>query len=98
MDHNPYLAPDACNDDSRDLAAERIEAPGGRQNIVWQNRAAPPTEYENTLADTLVSIFEKGVDDLETLVGELNARGVKTPGGEDWSAEAFERIMLELGR
>lgn len=98
LDYNPYLARKTSADDQQDLAQQRIEMPGERENVVWQTRAAPPTEYENTLADALVSIFEQGVEDLETLIVKLNETGPKSPDGENWSAEVFERVMSELGQ
>lgn len=98
LDYNPYLARETSVDDQRDLAQQRIETPGERENVVWQTRAAPPTEYENALADALVSIFEQGVEDLDTLIVKLNEIGLQSPEGRNWSADIFERVMSELGR
>lgn len=97
-DYNPHLAQDSSGNDRGDLAEQRIEIPGERENIRWQTRAASPTDYENALGDALVAIFERGIEDLEAVIAALNDTEIRTPEGEAWSAERFERLMAELGR
>jgi len=96
-DHNPFLAPRRAARAPEALPGDRIEAPGAFGNIVWQTRAAPPTDYENALADALVACFEEGIDALGPLVRRLNEMGVEAPDGGAWTEELFERAMARLG-
>ena len=60
-----------------------------------QERA--PTDYENLLASALESAFGAGVWELPVLVERLNAEGVKTPDGRDWTPARFEAELGRLG-
>ena len=95
MDFNPYRAQQTSN--SGGAGKGRIEQPGGFENIVWQTRAAAPTDYENKLGDALVACFEEGIDALGPLVERLNAMGVAAPDGAPWTEATFEREMERLG-
>jgi hypothetical protein len=87
MDYNPYL---------------KKGAPGGRggvekrENVAWQHRAEPPSEFENRLGDALVQIFAKGVESLPDVVQELN-RLVPDRSGKPWTEESFQAEMKRLG-
>jgi hypothetical protein len=87
MDHNPF---------------RRKTAPGARggveerTNIEWQNRADPPTEFENRLGDALEQIFAKGVESLPEVVRELN-RVTPDRAGNPWTEESFQAEMKRLG-
>lgn len=59
-----------------------------------QRRA--PTDYENLLGDALEAAFAAGAWELEALVARLNADGIRTPQGGEWSVAGFERIIREL--
>ena len=97
MTHNPLLKPwiRPRPDDAAGKGA--IERPDAVVNIVWQTRAAPPSEYENRLGDALVECFAAGVEDLSALVARLNELGVQAPDGTPWTAASFEREMARLG-
>ena len=83
MDHNPLLKP-WIRPKPEDAAGKGlIERPNGVANVVWQTRAAPPSEFENRLGDALVA--------------RLNEMGVRAPDGTRWSAASFEREMARLG-
>lgn len=97
MDFNPFLKPWIKPQPNRAGGKGTIERPGQVENIVWQTRAAPPTEYENALGDALVSCFDEGVAELGPLVARLNAMGVFGPDGRPWTEESFEREMARLG-
>ncbi len=97
MTHNPQLKPwiRPKPDDAAGKGA--IERPDAVENIVWQTRAAPPSEYENRLADALVECFGAGIEEIAVLVTRLNAMGVQAPDGTPWTAASFEREMARLG-
>ena len=97
MDHNPHLTPWRRSQPDQAAGKGRVEQPGTTENLVWQTRAAPPTPYEDALADALVACFEDGVVDLPSLVDQLNERGVRGPDGQAWTADRFEREMARLG-
>lgn len=95
--YNPLLAPpaDARGSDDRDHG--RIEHPGATANIIWQTRAAPPTDYENRLADALETAFGEGIVELPDLIRRLGELGTGDPDGAPWTAESFERTLKRLG-
>jgi hypothetical protein len=74
--------------------AGKYDEPG---NVVWQTRDHAPTVFERGLADALEQIFAAEIYELEAVVAELNARGVKTDDGATWTAEAFAATMKRLG-
>ncbi len=97
LDHNPFLAASRRPADEQAGDEDRIERPGGAQNIVWQTRGAPPTEWENRLGDALEAIFGDGVEDLPTVVARLNEMGMRDGSGAPWTEETFRREMARLG-
>jgi len=97
LDHNPFLKP-WCRPEPNDAAGQgSIEVPAEVENIVWQTRPAPPTEYENRLGDALVACFEEGIEELSPLVMRLNELGVLAPDGSLWTEDSFEREIARLG-
>ena len=68
------------------------------RNVVWQTRAADPTDYETAVGDALETIFGDGVYDLPGIVERLNALGLTTENGESWTEETFKTAMQRLGR
>lgn len=74
-----------------------IEKPGEGRNIVWQNRAAAPTAYENALGDALERILGAGVETLDGIVAQLDAAGLRAPDGSPWTAQAFAAELRRLG-
>ena len=90
MDHNPFLA--STPPQGARGSVERLE------NVPWQTRAAPPTEFENRLGDALVAVFGRGVESLEGVVRELNQAGVRDPQGAPWTEASFQALLRELGR
>ncbi len=97
MDFNPYLKPWVAPSPEAAAGKGSIENPADAENIVWQTRAAPPTAYENRLADALERVFDESVEDLETLVERLNELGLRTSDGRPWTPERFEAEMAILG-
>ncbi len=75
-----------------------IERPEQVQNIRWQTRAAPPSDYENALGDALQAIFAEEIYDLPGVVRRLNAIGPKPPQGGAWTEQSFSAEMARLGR
>ena len=95
MDHNPYLKPS-----SRPFEVGgkgRTIRPEDAENMIWQTRWAPPTDYENQLGDALEVCFSEGVEEVEALVARLNEMSVLSPDGSQWTVESFEREMERLG-
>ncbi len=93
-DHNPFLRLDARTDG--DARKGSIERPGQIENISWQTRPAPPTEYENRLGDALEAAFSAGAERLEDVVARLNESGPMPPEGERWTEARFEAEMRRL--
>jgi hypothetical protein len=97
MDHNPHLKPWAAPVPGSAAGKGAIERPNEVENIIWQTRAAPPSEAEVALAETLVVCFGEGAEELPALVAALNAKGSRAPGGAPWSEESFCAEMARLG-
>ena len=76
----------------------RVEKPEDAANTAWQTRLAPPTDYENVLADALEQVFAAGAETLAEVVEKLNALGSRGPDGAAWTAESFEKEMQRLGQ
>jgi hypothetical protein len=97
LDHNPSLKPWQTPEPNNVAGKGRIEEPGQAHNIVWQNRAAPPTAYENALGDALEQVFEAGAMSIEQVVEGLNGQGFRMPDGGTWSVERFDAELARLG-
>jgi hypothetical protein len=97
MDHNPLLKPWIRPKPDDAAGKGSIERPDAVANIVWQTRAAPPSEYENRLGDALVECFAAGIEEPGALVARLNEIGVQAPDGTAWTVASFEREMARLG-
>lgn len=67
------------------------------QNVRWQTRPAPLSDYENALADALQAIFGQEIYDLPGIVRRLNEQGPKPPTGAAWTEELFAAEMARLG-
>lgn len=90
MDTNPYLRRAASNGEAAKGSIEKVEA---IQNLVWQTRAAPPTPFENRLADLLEQAFAAGIEELSPLVAKLNELGARAPDGAPWTEASFQAYM-----
>jgi Recombinase-like helix-turn-helix domain len=97
MDYNPHLKPWQKPEPNKEAGKGKIEQPGAVDNIVWQTRAQMPSDYEFSLADTLIECFDNGIEELDALVAALNERGVLTPDGHAWTEQSFAREMERLG-
>lgn len=96
-DFNPQLRPWQRPEPGSAAGKGALERPEKVANIVWQTRAAPPTDYENALADSLIACFEAGAEQLPDLVAALNARGSRSPSGAPWTEDSFTTEMARLG-
>ena len=97
LDHNPSLKPWQAPEPNNVAGKGHIEVPGQAHNVVWQNRAAPPTAYENALGDALEQVFEAGAVTVDQIVEGLNGNGFRMPDGGAWSIDRFEHEMARLG-
>ena len=101
MDFNPFLEPWVLHMQSptpNNVAGKgQIEAPGQAHNIVWQTRAAAPSEFENALGDALEVVFEGGAETPDQVVEGLNRHGLRGPDGQAWTVALFEAEMARLG-
>jgi hypothetical protein len=88
MEHNPFLKPGAAG------GRGAVET---RENIAWQHRAEPPTQFDNRLGDALEQIFARGIEELADVVRELNGAGSRDRAGAPWSEESFRAEMRRLG-
>lgn len=97
MDHNPNLSPWTWPVNIDPAGQKSIDKPADLGNIVWQNRRAAPTAYENALGDALEKVFEAGAVELADVVLQLNGLGIQSPEGNAWTEESFTREMKKLG-
>ncbi len=88
MDHNPFL---------RRATARARGTVEQRDNIEWQNRAEPPSPFEERVGDALEEIFAMGIDELSAVVRELNSAAVRDRDGNPWTEESFQAEMKRLG-
>lgn len=88
MDYNPFLKPAR----SAEAAKGSIES---LDNMVWQTRAAPPTEFENALCALLERIFESGATELPEIVAQLKQSALRPPHGGEWTEDAFLAAVRE---
>lgn len=95
MDFNPYLRRAPADGNS---AKGSVEKTAEAENIVWQTRAAAPTEYENRLGDLLERVFEAGIEELPGVVAKLNELGGRAPDGSPWTEASFQDVMRQLGK
>ena len=97
-DFNPYIAAYRDPRPNQTAGVGQIFEGGARELIVWQTRAAPPTDYEEALASALEQIFTQRVYELPDIVAALNREGIRTPGGETWTEANFQSTFRELGK
>lgn len=97
VDFNPYMAPWEKPAPNNVAGKGAIEAPGTAANLIWQNRPAPPSAYEDALADALERVFEEGAESLEQVVAGLNQLGIRLPDGRAWTPALFETEIARLG-
>ncbi len=97
LDHNPHLKPWQMPTPNNVAGKGRIESPGDTPNLVWQTRAAPPSDYENTLGDALEVLFERGAETAEQVAAGLNEMGLRTPDSQAWTVARLESEMARLG-
>jgi hypothetical protein len=95
MDYNPFLQRAPASPDSHKGSVEKVSE---IRNMVWQNRAAPPTPYENQLGDLLEQVFVAGIEELPAVVAKLNELGGHAPDGSAWTEASFQACMRELGK
>jgi hypothetical protein len=88
MEHNPFLRPGASGARG---GVEKLE------NVPWQHRAEPPTEFENRLGDALERIFAQGIEELSDVVRSLNEAGMRDRAGAPWTEASFQAEMQRLG-
>lgn len=62
-----------------------------------QARSAPPTAWQQELANAIESVFSNGAQELDEVIAGLNASRVRPPNGGDWTAENFTAVMRDLG-
>jgi hypothetical protein len=97
MDYNPYLKPSIRPQSNNFAGANGIEEVDKIENIVWQTRSEPPTEYENQLGDAMENVFDSGAEELPEIVAKLNELGSRTPDRKLWTEENFQVEMKRLG-
>jgi len=97
MDYNPNLSPWTWPIHIDPAGQKSIDKPADLGNIVWQNRPAPPTPYENALCDALEQAFDSGAVELAEVVAKLNELGVNDESGAAWTEQSFTLEMKRLG-
>jgi hypothetical protein len=97
LDHNAHLRPWQTPAPNNVAGKGKIEVPGHMSNIVWQNRAAAPTQFENALGDALEAAFDGGAETAEQVVAAFNAAAFRRPDGHAWTVTNFEADLALLG-
>lgn len=99
MEFNPYLAgiSGAADSDANKGGSDAVEHPERTPNIPWQTRPAALTDFESTLADTLMAMFRDGVEDLPAIVARLNTVGPRHPEGS-WTETNYRSLMARLAQ
>lgn len=97
LDHNPHLRPWQTPAPNNVAGKGKIEVPGHMSNIVWQNRAAAPTQFENALGDALEAAFDGGAESVEQVVAAFNAAAFRRPDGRAWTVADLEADLALLG-
>jgi hypothetical protein len=92
-DFNPFLAR-ASNGAPARSPIERYDQ---IENLCWQTRAAPPSEYENRLGDALEAAFDQGATELAALVTHLNQTQLRAPDGAAWTEASLAAELKRLG-
>ena len=65
---------------------------------IWQQRKGrTPSDQENALSEALNSIFEQGIEDLDSIVERLNELSIESPDGAPWTTESFQDEIAKLG-
>lgn len=75
----------------------QIHRPGEEANVVFQNRAAEPTPYENALGDGLERVLGAGAETLAQIAAGLNAANVSGPDGKAWTESSLAAELHRLG-
>ncbi|MQQ99640.1 recombinase-like helix-turn-helix domain-containing protein [Glaciimonas soli] len=96
MDFNPNLRPWSAPQPNNVAGKGQIEKPGTATNLVWQHRAALPTDYENALGDALLKCFESGAETLPAVVDHLNVQGIRTMDGQQWTEVSLAAQLHSL--
>ncbi|KDB06844.1 hypothetical protein LIG30_3863 [Burkholderia sp. lig30] len=89
VNFNPFLKPWVAPQPNNVAGNGQIEIPGQTENLIWQNRKAEPTQYENDLGDALERVFDAGATELSDVVDGLNRIGFRTPDGAPWTTGRF---------
>ncbi len=61
-----------------------------------QTKPVPYPDEVVRFGDALESIMEDGTHDLDAIVAQLNARGVRVGDRTTWTPESFRTLVAEL--
>ena len=65
---------------------------------IWQQRKGrTPSDQENSLSEALDSIFQQGIEDLDSIVERLNELGVESSDSAPWTIKSFQDEIAKLG-
>ena len=65
---------------------------------IWQQRKGrTPSDQEKSLSEALDSIFEQGIEDLDSIVERVNELGVESPDDAPWTTRSFQDEIAKLG-
>lgn len=98
MQFNPHLKPWRQASPNQEAGKGFIENVNTVENIVWQTRPSLPGDYENALADALISCFEEGLDSIEELLQGLTERGIRTTNGLPYDLDGLSAELARLGK
>jgi len=92
---NENLTPWKSPKPSNQGGAGAIETYDTIEHVVWQNRTAAPTEYEDGLGDALELVLAE-THELAGIVEGLNALGIRTPAGDLFTEETLKAEFARL--
>lgn len=72
-----------------------VETYDNIEHVIWQNRTAPPTEYEDGLGDALEQVLAE-THELPGIVAGLNELGMRMPSGAKFTEESLKAEFARL--
>ncbi len=67
------------------------------ENIRWQTRGAPPSPYEESVADVLQQAYGAGASSLAELANAFTKAGLVHPDRKSWTEETVGDELRRLG-
>lgn len=96
-DFNPWLPDIQQVIPTKEGGNGQIHVPGQYQNVIWQNRSRVPDSFEIALIAALEEIFDRGTEELEQIVTQLNDKRLFDRSGDAWTEKTFCHFLKVNG-